>query len=166
VREAIAQVRESARQVNRDQRQDELARVVVIIPDTPYDLKKDIGVEAAAPGVQSDQGRPPEYEPLAENLGAAKGRLAWIVGIVDDTPVIQTRAITKHLVILDVARLRWLAPPAGTDEETAEPGLVLLPPGIAPATGPSMADETLEVGLRAPGSRPTYPLPIPVPPVS
>jgi hypothetical protein len=81
---------------------------------------------------QTDQGRPPEYEPLAESLGAAKGSLTRIAGVIDDTPVVRTRAITKHLVILDAARLRWLAPRAGTDEEPAEPGLVLLPPGIAP----------------------------------
>ena len=148
VREAIAQVRGSARQVNRGQRHEEAVRVVVIIPDTPYDLKRDMGVAAAAPGVPTDQGRPPEYELLAESLRAAKGSLARIVGIIDDTPVVQTRAITKHLVILDAARLRWLAPCADTDEEPTEPGLVLLPPGIAPATGASTTNETLEVRLR------------------
>jgi len=148
VREAIAQVHASARQVNHGQRQEETARVVVIIPYTPYDLKKDIGVAAAAPRVPADGGRRPEYEALAEGLGAAGSSLARIVGIVDDTPVVQTRAITNHLVILDAARLTWLTPRADTEQEPAEPGLVLLPPDIAPATGPSTTNDTLEVRLR------------------
>jgi hypothetical protein len=79
-REAIAQVRSSARQVNHGQGREEAARVVVIVPDTPYDLKKDIGVAMAAPGVPADQGRPLEHEALAENLraNAAQARLGWV----------------------------------------------------------------------------------------
>jgi hypothetical protein len=134
--------------VNHGQGREEAARVVVIVPDTPYDLKKDIGVATAAPGVPADQGRPLEYEALAESLKAAGSSLARVVGVIDDTPVAQTRAaITNHLVILDAARLRWLSPRT-TDQERAEPGLVLLPPSIAPATGPSTPDDTLEVRLR------------------
>jgi hypothetical protein len=150
VREAIAQVRASARQANRSHRQEqqEAARVVVIIPDTPYDLKKDIGVAAGAQGRQADEGRRPEYEALAESLGAAGTSLARIAGIVDGAPVVQTQAIAKQLIILDAARLRWLTPCVGADEEPAEPGLVLLPRGIAPADGPSAADDTLKVRLR------------------
>jgi hypothetical protein len=150
VREAIAQVRASARQSNRGHRQEqqEAARVVVIIPDTPYDLKKDIGVAAAAQGVQADGGRRTEYEALARSLGAADTSLARIAGIVDDAPVVQTRAIAKQLVVLDAARLRWLTPSADPDEEPTEPGLVLLPRGIAPAAGPSATDDTLKVRLR------------------
>jgi hypothetical protein len=147
VREAIAQVRSSARQVNHGKGQEEAARVVVLVPDTPYDLKKDIGVAPAAPGVPADQVRPLEYEALAESLKAAGSSLGRVVGVIDDTPVVQTRAITNHLVILDAARLRWLTPHT-TDQERAEPGLILLRPGIAPATGPSTPDDTLEVRLR------------------
>ncbi len=146
VREGIAQVRASARLVNHGQRQEEAARVVVIIPDAPYDLKRDIGVAAAAPGQQADQDRPLEYEALAESLKAASSSLARIVGVIDDTPVVQTRAITNHLVILDAARLRWLTP-RNADQEPAEPDLVLVPPSTAPATGTSVTD-TLEVRLR------------------
>ncbi len=148
VREAIAQVRASARKTDHGQSQEEAARVVVIIPDTPYDLKKDTGVEAAAPGAPVGQGRPPGYEALAESLGGAGSRLARIVGIVDDTPVVQTRAITNHLVIVDAARLRRRTPRAGTDQEPTEPGLVLLPPGITPAAGPSATNDSLKVKLR------------------
>ncbi len=148
VREAITQVRASVRQENHGPRQEDAARVVVIIPDTPYGLKEDIGVAAAAPLLQAGEGRPQEYEALAENLGAVGSSLARIVGIIDDTPVVQTRAITKHLVILDVARLRWLTPRTDADEEPIAPDLVLLPPRVAPATGPSVTNETLNVGLR------------------
>jgi hypothetical protein len=97
--------------------------------------------------VPADQGRPLEYEALAESLKAVGSSLARVFGVIDETPVVQTRAITNHLVILDAARLRWLSPRT-TDQERAEPGLVLLPPSIAPATGPSTPDDTLEVGLR------------------
>jgi hypothetical protein len=120
---------------------------MVIIPHTPSDLKEDIGVAAAAPGVQADQVRPLEHEALAESLKAVGSSLARIVGVIADTPVAQTRAITNQLVILDAARLRWLTPRTA-DQEPAEPGLVLLPPNIAPGTGPSTTDDTLEVGLR------------------
>ena len=147
IREAITQVRASARQENHGQGLEDAARVVVIIPDTPYDLKKDIGVTDAAPRLQVGEGRPPEYEALAGSLGVVGSGLARVIGVIDDTPVAQTRAITKHLVILDVARLRRLTPRVGVDEEPTAPGLVLLPPG-APVTGPSVTDDTLRVGLR------------------
>jgi hypothetical protein len=45
------------------------------------------------------------------------------------------------------AGLRWLTPRTA-DQESAEPGLVLLPPSIAPATGPSTTDDTLKARLR------------------
>lgn len=136
VREAITQVRASARQENHGQRQEDAARVVVIIPDTPYDLKKDIGVTDTAPRLQVGEGRPPEYETLYESLGVVgNGPARNLVGLIDDTPVIRTHRrhtgytdarITKHLVILDAARLRWLTPRPSANEEHGDPGLVLL----------------------------------------
>ncbi len=150
VREAITQVRASARQENHGQRQEDAARVVVIIPDTPYDLKKDIGVTDTAPRLQVGEGRPPEYETLYESLGVVgNGPARNVAGLIDDTPVIQTRAITKHLVILDAARLRWLTPRASANEEQGDPGLVLLTLVAATATGSGVTNETLKVRLRA-----------------
>jgi hypothetical protein len=119
-------------------------------PRHPYDLKKDIGVTDTAPRLQVGEGRPPEYETLYESLGVVgNGPARNVAGLIDDTPVIQTRAITKHLVILDAARLRWLTPRASANEEQGDPGLVLLTLVAATATGSGVTNETLKVRLRA-----------------
>jgi hypothetical protein len=92
---------------------------VVIIPDTPYDLKTDIGIPAAAPRRQADVGQSQDHRELTASLEGAGSGLARIVGTKDGTPVIQTSVIAKHLVVLNVSRLRWLTPRADSNDEPA-----------------------------------------------
>jgi hypothetical protein len=150
VREAIAEVRGNG---HPGEPPADAAKVVVIIPDHPYDLRKDLRVTATTADAWTSDGNRLERESLIARLGLADSpALALqVAGLIDDVPVIRTRAITRQIAILNLAKVRNLPPVTSTGEAPGEPRLTLIPPDQALSTGgPPSADGTRQ--LSPPGA--------------
>ena len=125
VRDAIAEIRDRPP----TGKAHPSAKIVIIIPDVPYDLRKDIGVTGTDADAWRSEDQRREREQIAEELGLTGSSLALqLAGSIDGVPVIKTRVSVKRIVILDMARLGKLYLAADDKAAPAEPGLVLIGP--------------------------------------
>lgn len=127
VREAIAEV-QSINGMQKGLVRRAPAKAVVIIPDVPYDLRRDIGVTATEADAWRSEDQRRERAMLMEQLGVAGTGLALrVAGLIDGTPVIKTRAITRQIVVLDLSKLARHVR-AVSDEVAVEPHLSVIEP--------------------------------------
>jgi hypothetical protein len=123
VRDAIAEVRGTPP-----------AKLVVIIPDFPYALRKDMGITADKAGAElSDQQRH-ERNQIIEELGLTSSDLTLkLTGTIDGAPVIKTRNLAGRIIIINLTRLKATLFVLETNGSPPEPDLMLIHPGQASA---------------------------------
>jgi hypothetical protein len=124
-------VRDAITQVSRDpststEQQAPAARVVVLIPDIPYVLRRDLGIEVG-PG----RGGVAEVLSTAlRELGIGDGDLAsHVAGTVDRAIVIKASALERRVLVINLARFGRLHRVVPSGSSPAEPVLTLIEPG-------------------------------------
>jgi hypothetical protein len=99
------------------------ARIAVLVPDIPYDIRRDLGITAAR-----DPGQEDAWRQAVNDLALTSESLAALVaGTFEDAPVIVTGILDSHVVVIDLARFGELHREARGSQLSA-PELTLIEP--------------------------------------
>jgi hypothetical protein len=108
------------------------AKVVVIIPDFPYALRKDIKITADEVGAELNDQQRHERNQITEELGLTGSDLTLkLAGTIDGAPVIKTRNLAGRIIIVNLTRLKATLFALEANGSSPEPDLTLIHPGQA-----------------------------------
>lgn len=127
VRDSITKLRVNRGTNNQSVRPASEAKIVAIIPDFPYDLRRDIGLTTSSSDAWRNEDQRLERAKKSEELGLAGTNLTVnVAGIIDDIPVIKTRAIAGKIAVLDLSKLANDIRPYNRNEMLYDPDLTVI----------------------------------------